>query len=244
MTSSATRPARGRLTIVLTVVVLAILAVILWRGFPRWTASAAPVIDRAVDRANRTIEPGTVRHVVYDGVVTDPRGTQRFTDEVWMTPGADHILVMQPARRAAPGTALLDPMGPIVIDETAVWSVDEATQTVTKAPYSAVCSFHASDWLGDEAMIVDLANTPGVTVAGTEVVNGRATTRLSWSTYTLWLDDETGQLVRYADSATSTTYEKTIRVDEVLDRNAVPADMFTFAQPAGTTLVATDNACN
>jgi len=244
MATSATRPARGRLTIVLTVVVLAILAVILWRGFPRWTASAAPVIDRAVDRVNKTIEPGTVRHVIYEGVATDPRGTQRFTDEVWITPGTDHVLVMQPARRAAPGTILLDPMGPLVIDETAVWKLDEATQTVTKAPYDAVCSFHGSDWLGDAAMLVELANTPGVTVAGTEIINGRATTKLSWGTYTLWLDDENGHLLRYADSATDTTYEKTIRVDEVLNRADVPADLFTFTQPAGTTLVTTDNPCN
>jgi hypothetical protein len=244
MSSFTARPARGRLTVVLALIILAAVAVILWRGFPRWTASAAEVIDRAVDRVNKTIAPGTVRHVVYDGVASDPRGTQRFTDEVWITPGTDHILVMQPARRALPGTTLLDPIGPLLIDETAVWSVDEAGRTVTKAPYDAVCSFQASDWLGDAAMIAELANTPGVTVAGTEVINGRATTRLSWSTFTVWLQDDDGQLVRYADSATGTTYEKTIRVDEILDRSAVAADLFTFSQPAGTTLVTTESGCN
>ena len=243
MSSSAARPTRGRLTIMLAVIVVAAVAIILWRGFPRWTASAAEVIDRAVDRVNTTIEPGTVRHIIYEGIATDPRGTQKFTDEVWITPGMNHILVKQPARRAMPGTILLDPIGPLVIDETAVWSLDAAMQTVTKAPYNAVCSFHASDWLGDQAMIVEMANTPGVTVAGTEVINGRATTTLTWSTYTMWLDNESGQLVRYKDTGTGTTYEKTILVDEVLDRNAVPADLFTFTQPAGTTLITDTTGC-
>jgi hypothetical protein len=233
-----------RMNAVLGLLAVCIAGAILLASLPNRSVSAAEMIQRATDYANQPIAAGTVRHVVYEGVATDPRGTQRFIDEIWLTPGTNHLLVMQPARRPVPGSTLLDPIGTIVIDEAAVWTVDLTARTVTRAPFSELCSLQSSDWFGDAAMVATMAHAPGVTVVGTEVLDGRETTKLAWATYMVWFETTSGRLVRFDDSATGTTYQKTILVDEVLDRSAVPADRFSFSQPAGTTLVSTDQPCN
>jgi len=236
---------RVRVNAVVGLVLVAVIAsAVLFGALPNRQVSAAEILQRASEYANQPLAPGTVRHVVYESVATDPRGTQRFIDEIWLTPGTNHMLMRQPARRPVPGSVVLDPIGTIVIDETAVWTVDPTMKTVLKAPFDEFCSLHSSDWLGDAAMVASLMTTPGITVAGSEVMNGHATTKLVWDTYTAWFETASGRLVRFDDSATGMTYEKTIRIDEVLDRSAVPADLFTFSQPAGMTLVTTDNACN
>jgi hypothetical protein len=231
----------------LSLAMIAVLAVaLLVARNPARSVSAAELIAKAERHAAEVVPPGKIRHIVRELVDVENGQTYKAVDEVWLAEGDGHLMLWQPARRAQPGFSMLNPLDPWLVNNEHVWSFRSDINTLYRAPFDA-CALSPAEWVGDPQFLAEIRASENLMLVGEEELDGRRYSIVQFYDTRLWVDPQTGQIVQTSSVVDfeGGHGESTARVvvDELIDAADAPPGLFSFQQPAGSTLVEQERLC-
>jgi outer membrane lipoprotein-sorting protein len=211
-----------------------------------------------VTSASSFVPEGEVRHEIFSdtetSTATDFVTMTTNTREVWLTNGKSHLLVRE--NKDQKGDYWL-------LGENTVWSYNPSIvpTIVYTYPYDPK---ELKDFLPDSQVVTKTQQEVGTHVVGADVIQGRPAILIERTNnitpgspvdqtsggiqlYRFWIDTNTYQVIQWEydkrESANGVYTDKvdtsrvTMTLDELLNADQVPPDLFAFVQPRGTWVI-------
>jgi outer membrane lipoprotein-sorting protein len=186
------------------------------------------------------LPPGKVRHMIYTGTIIRDGGAQpveNHREEFWVTKENDHVLMR--TKVTVPDSIMT------WLDNDAYYEYDlEKGNQVKKYPYDEK---YLAAVIPDPDILTKTLKLTNARLVGDDVFDGRPVVvvtvdRGAGGTAKYWIDRQTNQLrqvegvISSSPSGPTERYVNKIALDELINRNELPADFFEFKLPPGATL--------